>query len=313
MNPLQEDSAAPGANLATKKARILLVDDQAVNIHMVHQMFVDEYQVFMATSGQQALAFCASTPPDLILLDVAMPGMNGLEVCCALKQQASTASIPIIFLTSLDTSEAENACWDSGADDFVSKPVNPRTLQKRVRAHLTLKNQTDLLRQQAFIDGLTGVANRRQFDEQLAREWSSCGRSNSPLSLAMLDIDYFKRYNDSYGHQQGDLCLHTIATAIGKNIQREGDLFARYGGEEFCIVLPRTELKDSIHIIQSVEKLVRALKIPHQSAIDSEIVTVSIGLASLIPQKNQSATDLVALADKQLYHAKDKGRGRVMY
>jgi diguanylate cyclase (GGDEF)-like protein len=301
------------SNLAIKKARILVVDDQAANIHLIHQMFSDQHQVFMATGGQQALAFCALTPPDLILLDVAMPGMNGIEVCGILKQQASTANIPIIFLTGLDTSDAENACWDCGADDFVSKPVNPRTLQKRVRAHLTLKFQTDLLRQQAFVDGLTGIANRRQFNDYLAREWSSCGRSNSPLSLAIIDIDHFKLYNDCYGHQQGDLCLQTIAKAIDDNIYRADDLFARYGGEEFCIVLPRTPLKDAIKVIQSIEQVVREQKIPHQSAIDSEFVTVSIGLACLTPQIKQAAEDLITLADQRLYSAKDQGRGRVVY
>jgi diguanylate cyclase (GGDEF)-like protein len=313
MSLLQGKTADPGANLAAKKARILVVDDQASNIHLIHQMFAKEHQVFMATNGQQALEFCALTPPDLILLDVAMPGMSGLEVCRFLKQQTSTATIPIIFLTGLDTSDAENACWDCGADDFVSKPVNPRTLQRRVRAHLTLKYQTDLLRQQASIDGLTGIANRRQFDEHLAREWNSCGRSISPLSLAMIDIDYFKLYNDSYGHLQGDRCLQKIAKAIAAKIHRESDLFARYGGEEFCIVLPRTALKDAIQVLQSIERVVRQLKIPHQSAIGSDFVTVSIGLACLVPKVKQPAEDLLILADKQLYCAKDQGRGQVVY
>ena len=313
MRLLKGETADPVSNLSPQKGRVLVVDDQASNIHLIHQLFSAEYQVFMATSGQQALAFCAKTPPDLILLDVAMPGMNGMEVCRILKQDHSTATIPIIFLTGLDTTDAENACWDCGADDFVSKPVNPRTLQNRVKAHLTLKYQTDLLRQQAFIDGLTGVANRRHFDAYLEKEWRSCGRSNSPLSLAILDIDHFKLYNEKYGHQQGDLCLQAIATAIAINIQREGDLFARYGGEEFCIVLPRTRLKDSIKLIQSIEGIVRELKIPHLSAIGSNIVTVSIGLASLVPQIMQSAKELIKLADQQLYCAKDQGRGRVVY
>ncbi len=294
-----------------RRGRILIVDDQPLMIRVIHQIFADEHELFMATSGQQALEFCQNNPPDLVLLDVVMPGMDGLETCRRLKQDERTASIPVIFVTGQTTEDEENECWDAGCVDFVNKPVNARTLVKRVRSHLTLKFQSDLLRRMAMLDGLTKLANRRYFDQHLSQEWRRCKRAGKPLSLIMLDIDHFKKYNDSLGHQQGDDSLRMVASAIGKTAHRPADLVARYGGEEFVVILPETDLAGAANIGELIEESVRDLQIQHPTSPVSSVLTVSIGVASVIPGESNSPELLIQAADQHLYLAKKRGRGQV--
>lgn len=292
------------------RARLLVVDDQPINIRALHEVFAADHDVFMATDGEQALAFCRETPPDLVLLDVVMPQVDGLEVCRALKLDPETASIPVIFVTSLDDPQEEAACWDAGGVDFITKPINAQTVRNRVRAHLTLKQQSDLLRRMAWIDGLTGVANRRQFDERLAREWQRCRRGGRPLSVAIIDIDFFKPYNDTYGHLAGDDCLRRVAATIAQALTRPGDLVARTGGEEFTCLLPEVDLAGARVVAERIERAVRAMEIPH-SASESGGVTISVGIASAAPDSDEAAEGLLACADRGLYRAKSAGRGRV--
>ena len=227
------------------RPRLLVVDDQPINIQVMHQIFASKYQVFMATSGQQALDFCHKTPPDLVLLDVVMPGMDGFEVCQALKGEPSTRDIPVIFVTAHTDAAQETRGLDVGAVDFISKPVNPAVVRARVKTQLTLKFQSDLMRKLVFLDGLTGVFNRRYFDQQLAVEVARSSRAKSPLALIMLDVDFFKRFNDHYGHQAGDDCLREIAATLKESLRRPADLVARYGGEEFVCILPDTVFADA--------------------------------------------------------------------
>lgn len=296
--------------MTNRRGRILVVDDQPVNIRVMHLALASEHDVFMATCGEQALSFCAKTPPDIVLLDVEMPGMNGLEVCRRLKQDKDTRSIPIIFVTSHQGQEEETACWEAGGVDFVSKPVNPMTLRKRVQAHLTLKFQADLLRELAFIDGLTGVANRRFFDERLEHEWRRAKRSGTPLALIMSDVDHFKKYNDRYGHQAGDDCLRLVAAALKHTLKRPADLVARYGGEEFVCLLPDTPLEGAIAIAADMEAAICALGIDHADSKTAPVVTVSLGVAAIQPDAGASSEILIQQADTQLYRAKQLGRGR---
>jgi diguanylate cyclase (GGDEF)-like protein len=305
------ESSSPFELSRQRRPRLLVVDDQPVNIQVIHQIFVDTYEVFMATSGEQALAFCQSTPPDLVLLDVVMQGMDGLEVCRRLKQQPDTQDIPVIFVTGHEQLDDETACWEAGGVDFVNKPVNPTTLRNRVRAHLTLKLQADLLREMAFVDGLTGVANRRFFDERLEAEWRRCSRSQLPLALIMVDVDFFKHYNDRYGHQVGDDCLRRVATALKLGLKRPYDLVARYGGEEFVCIVPDTDLAGASAIAHSLEREVRALQIEHADSTADKVVTISLGIGFAQPGAVESAEVLVGLADAQLYRAKQEGRSRV--
>lgn len=293
------------------KPRLLVVDDQPINIQVLYQVFGAAYQVFMATSGAQALEMCKQNQPDLILLDVVMPDMDGFEVCAKIKENPETRAIPVIFLTALNDAAEETRGLELGAVDFIAKPVNPAVVQARVRTHLTVKRQSDILRELAFLDGLTGVYNRRFFDQQLQVELARSIRTDNPLALIMLDIDYFKRYNDHYGHQAGDECLRQIALALKGCLRRPADLLARYGGEEFVCILPETDFDAALDLAASMEQTVRRLQIPHAGSEMAAILTISLGVAGRGNDRLDSVEALMALADKQLYKAKEAGRGRV--
>ena len=290
---------------------LLLVDDQPINIQALYRIFSPDYRVLMATSGAKALELCRADPPDLVLLDVVMPDMDGHEVCRRLKSEAVTCNIPVIFVTAHNDAAEETHGFDVGAVDFIAKPVNPATVRARVKTHLTLKHQSDLLRQMVFIDGLTGVFNRRCFDEQLATEWRRASRTASSLGLLMLDIDHFKRYNDLYGHQQGDDALRQVAGAIKDCLMRPGDLVARYGGEEFACIVPTTNFEGALRVAERIEQAVRKLQLVHADSDTAPVVTLSIGLALGQPGRDANPSALLALADVQLYRAKHSGRGRV--
>lgn len=294
------------------RGRVLIVDDDPLNLNILHHILRDDYDVFMANNGKQALSFCKKEEkPDLILLDVVMPGVNGLDVCKYLKSNETTADIPVIFITSQNTVEQENLCWIVGCTDFIPKPVNHLTLKHRVRTHLMMKRQAELLKKYAWVDGLTGVCNRRYFDEHFKKEWRRCMRSVAPLSLIMFDIDYFKSYNDTYGHLKGDTCLCRVAETIARRPQRAGDLTARYGGEEFAVILPETSLQGAVFLAQAIGEEVQALNISHSSSAVSKKVTLSAGVATVIPDKSAQPAHLIQDADAQLYRAKRNGRAQV--
>lgn len=294
----------PGINPPGRRPRLLIVDDQPVNIQALHRVFADDCQVLMATEGARALQICRDRHPDLVLLDVQMPGMDGHELCAELKADPLLRAIPIIFVTAQNRPEDETRALDAGAADFITKPFNPTVVRARVRTQLTLKAQADLLRELAFIDGLTGVHNRRHFDERFIAEARRAQRSRSPLAIVLADVDHFKRYNDALGHLAGDDCLRRVAGALRTCLRRPTDLLARYGGEEFVSLLPDTDLAGAIGVAQLMEDTVRALALPHPGVQGS--VTISLGVsAGLQP------TGLVAAADRALYLAKAAGRGRV--
>ena len=289
---------------------LLVVDDQPINIQALYRIFAPDHRVLMATSGAKALTLCKEDPPDLVLLDVVMPDMDGHEVCARLKADEATRNIPVIFVTSHTDAEEETKGLELGAIDFIAKPVNPAVVRARVKTQLTLKMQSDLLRQMVFIDGLTGVANRRCFDERLDTEWRRAARSASPLALLMVDVDHFKRFNDRYGHQVGDECLRRVACALRGGLLRPGDMAARYGGEEFACILPGTDFEGALAVGAGIEQAVRGLRIEHADSDVSSAVTVSIGVSMGLPDRDGDPTRLLALADAQLYRAKHSGRGR---
>jgi len=294
------------------RAKLLVVDDQPINIQVMYQAFAGDYQVFMATSGEQALAICKSNPPDLILLDVVMPGMDGFEVCTRLQADAATRQIPVIFVTAHTDPAQETHGLRLGAVDFISKPINPAVVRARVKTQLTLRFQSDLLRRLVLLDGLSGVFNRRYFDQQFATEWARSARSGAPLSLILLDLDYFRSFNERYGHQAGDEGLRAIATALKSCLRRPADLVARYGGEEFACMLPDTAFEDALAIAQELEARVRGEKIPHDSSSVDKVVTISAGLATRDSQSSGDGPALLHLAEALLQRAKQGGRGRVV-
>jgi diguanylate cyclase (GGDEF)-like protein len=293
------------------KPKLLVVDDQPINIQVMYQAFAGEYQVFMATSGEQALTVCKNNPPDLILLDIVMPGLDGFEVCTRLKADEATRHIPVIFVTAHTDPAQETHGLSIGAVDFIAKPVNPDVVRARVKTHITLKFQSDLLRKLVFLDGLSGVFNRRYFDQQIATEWARSIRSNSPLSLILLDVDFFKLYNDRYGHQAGDDALRMIAVTLKSCLRRPADLVARYGGEEFACVLPDTSFEDAMALALELERKIREKQIPHESSTIDKVITISVGLATREGHADGDAPALLGLADSMLYKAKHSGRGRV--
>ena len=295
---------------ASSKPKLLVVDDQPINIQVMHQIFSADFQVFMATSGAQALALCKDNPPDLVLLDIVMPGMDGFEVCAILRADAATRNIPVIFVTAHTDAAQETRGLEVGAVDFISKPVNPAVVRARVKTHLTLKLQSDVMRKLVFLDGLTGVYNRRYFDQQLVMEMARAVRSQSALSLIMLDVDFFKRFNDYYGHQAGDDCLRQIASTLKSGLRRPADLVARYGGEEFACILPETEFSDAMAIAHDLEHQIRRQAIPHVDSETASVVTISLGVAGRNAGTPGDADALLAAADAQLYKAKNAGRGR---
>ena len=291
--------------------RILVVDDQPINIRVLYEVFRGQFEILMATDGEQAINICQDQQPDIVLLDVVMPGTSGHEVCRRLKADPDTRDIPVIFVTS-QIEEAEEALgFEIGAVDFITKPVNPVIVSARVRTHLALKLQSDLLRSFAMIDGLTKVANRRKFDEELAISWRACQREGHPLSLVLLDLDSFKQYNDTYGHQQGDACLVAVAGVLSQRVRRPYDLVARYGGEEFVCILPETDSLGATQRAEAMRAAVKALEIEHQDSAAGPLVSISLGVATQIPGADSSAEALLAAADAQLYQAKAAGRDRV--
>lgn len=295
------------------RPRLLLVDDQHINIRELYEIFKHDHEVYIATSGIQALELCLTNPPDLILLDIVMPGMDGLKVCRRLKLELRTKDIPIIFVTAQDNPDDETRGLDAGAVDFISKPFNHAVVRARVNTHLMLKAQSDLLRSMAFIDGLTGIANRRRFDKCLETEWRHCKRHGIPLALFLMDIDHFKKFNDTYGHLEGDECLREVASILKQQIGRPHDLAARFGGEEFACLLPGVDMDGALHKANAMLQAISQRNIPHASSETAPFVTISLGVAVMTPEPDQEPDSLVALADSRLYRAKQQGRNRICW
>ncbi|MBG6223109.1 MULTISPECIES: diguanylate cyclase [unclassified Janthinobacterium] len=307
------DSEPEGSGNAREGSRplLLIVDDQPSNIQVLFDIFKDDCEVCMALSGEAAFAFIEQRQPDLILLDIVMPDIGGFAVCKRIKESARTADIPVIFVTANNDPEEEARGLVAGAVDFIIKPFHATVVKARVKTQLTVKRQADQLRSMAMVDGLTGVANRRRYDAVLEIEWRRAARERKELAVIMIDVDFFKRYNDRFGHLAGDNCLQQVAKALQQRIIRSSDLLARYGGEEFACVLPATGLDGALIFSKMLEQWVRALALPHPDSEAAPVVTVSIGVAVGRPSEGGSAAALLAAADAQLYCAKQSGRARV--
>jgi diguanylate cyclase (GGDEF)-like protein len=290
---------------------VLIVDDTPANIEMLSEALSDEYEVLFATSGQDALDIASTQHPDLILLDVIMPDMDGYQVCTRLKEGSRTRTIPVIFVTAMDHEEDETKGLNVGAIDYLTKPIRPPIVRARVRNHLELKRYRDSLESLSSTDGLTGIPNRRQFDQAFDREWRRARRKQTPLSLVLMDIDLFKDYNDYYGHLAGDDCLRTLARVLAECIRRPTDLIARYGGEEFACVLPDTDMKGALWFGNQLLEKVNALHTPHAHSAVADHVTLSLGVATLVPIVGQPAFELIRRADECLYAAKRNGRNQI--
>jgi diguanylate cyclase (GGDEF)-like protein len=310
---MQQFETETGGSMETRKPTILIVDDSRTNIMALSDVLGNEYNLVVASSGLEGLKMAASHSPDLILLDIVMADMDGYEVCRKLKTNAGTKNIPIIFVTAMDREEDETRGLEIGGLDYITKPFSPPIVRARVRIHLELKRHRDFLENLVATDGLTGIPNRRQFDEFLIREWRRAMRSQMPLSLVFMDIDYFKLFNDHYGHLAGDDCLRRLGRAIAECARRPGDLVARYGGEEFACILSETDLEGALTVAGSMRRKVKDLKIAHGYSAAADHITLSLGVAAIIPSKGRSWADLISAAAALLYEAKHSGRDRVMH
>lgn len=295
-----------------KDSTILIVDDEPTNVQALAKLLKNDYRIQVANNGEKALAIArGSEQPDLILLDIQMDGIDGYEVCRQLKEAPLTNTIPVIFVTGQDAVSDEEKGFKLGAVDFISKPFHPAIVRARVRTHMNLKIKTDLLEQISMLDGLTGIPNRRFFDEQFQKEGSRALRESLPFSVIMMDIDHFKGYNDNYGHGAGDDCLQKVARALASALSRPADMVARYGGEEFVALLPNTNLEGASKVAEDLRSAVESLAILHEYSSTAKVVTLSLGVATLEANGDEKMlSELLKQADNVLYKAKEGGRNR---
>jgi diguanylate cyclase (GGDEF)-like protein len=292
------------------------------------------YQVVEAANGEQGIEVYQRLKPHLVLLDALMPVMDGFTCCTKLQTLSSGSSqegealadltsaqgaspTPVLMITNLNDQESVDRAFEVGATDYVMKPIHLPVLRQKVRRiieqtqlyqELRVANQE--LQRLAALDGLTGVANRRRFDEYLNDEWQSMAREKLPLSLILADIDFFKKYNDTYGHQAGDACLRRVADALRFCAKRSIDLVARYGGEEFAVILPNTTNEGAFQVAEDIRAAVNTLNIVHAQSTVSEYVTLSLGISCMYPLPNTPPAMLIAAADRALYQAKAAGRNQ---
>ncbi len=295
----------------TSRATVLIVEDDPAVRALLIKFLDKDWNVLSVSNGQSALDVAAKNMPDLILLDIGLPDIEGFDVCLQFKDDPQLKSIPIIFLTSHASPEFEIKGFDVGGVDYVPKPINPRILRVRVRNHIELKQNRDALERLARLDGLTGLINRRSFDTAIDREWRRSLRTQQSISVIMMDVDFFKQFNDTYGHAHGDDCLKKVAAAAEGSLQRPADLVARYGGEEFVALLPDTTPDGAKAVADGIRTSVIALQIPHSESKASAYVTISAGFATTVATNSISPADLVEVADSCLYAAKKNGRNRV--
>lgn len=288
--------------------KVLIVDDSVATLALAEARLRDEsLDVTCANSGEDGLRKAKADPPDLILLDLKMPDLSGFEVCEQLQGDPELQSIPIIFLTAANSVEDKVKGLDMGAVDYVSKPFDPVELSARVRAALRVKRLQDLLNLRAQLDPLTELWNRSAMDQRLSQEWARVNRHEGILSFFMMDIDHFKKVNDTYGHPAGDRVLCTLTKVLTAQC-RETDIPCRYGGEEFAVILPQTHQDEAAHLAERCRREIEQLEIPTQEKIIR--ITASFGVAD--SKTVHSRKELLDRADKALYCAKHLGRNRVI-
>lgn len=297
--------------LEVPRSIVLIVDDVPANIKLLGRALRPHHQARVATGGRDALRLAAATPqPDLILLDISMPDLDGYEVCARLKADPHTADIPIIFITARDEEADEMKGLELGAVDYITKPFSLPIVLARARTHLQLKHYRDQLRRMSDLDGLTGVPNRRRLDSAFEASYRRALKVSCALAVIMIDIDHFKSFNDTYGHLAGDDCICAVATCLEAQITGPGQLFGRYGGEEFAAVLPSVTLPEAAALAERLCAAIRALQIPHAQS-DAGSLTISLGVAAMDAGESVAPQALWSIADACLYRAKEAGRDQV--
>jgi len=292
------------------KNSILIIDDEKSNLLFLNHLLSGDYSVYVARDGKDAIKKANELLPDLILLDILMPGMDGYEVLTELKSSETTHEIPVIFITGLSSAEDEEKGLALGTADYITKPFSAAIVKLRVSNQIRMINQMRDIERLSMTDQLTGIANRRNFDQRLNIEWKRTLRAKAPISILMIDVDRFKKYNDSYGHPQGDAALRIVAGTLSQALKRPADLAARWGGEEFVALLPTTNAEGALNIAEKIRERIANTDIPLSDGTATR-VTVSIGFCSRIPAQSDSLNDFILQADDALYTAKQTGRNRV--
>jgi two-component system chemotaxis family response regulator WspR len=329
-------AANPDQSPTIFKVRVLLVDDQLIIVEAVRRMLSDQPDIefHYVTDAAQALQTALQLQPTVILQDLVMPGIDGFGVIKLYRDEEALRHVPVIVLSAKEDPKLKAHSFVTGANDYMVKLPDKLELLARIRYH-SGAHISRLQRDQAFrflresqkqladanielqklaaLDGLTGIANRRRFDDAMRIEWQRGQRDKKPLTLLMCDVDFFKRYNDSFGHLAGDLCLKKVAAVLTEHLKRPADLAARYGGEEFAIILPETPLTGALIVAESCRRHLEQLAIENPQA-DTEFstVTMSIGVASVVPSASSGVEELIQQADQALYAAKRGGRNRVV-
>lgn len=297
-----------------ERSRILVVDDERLNLNVLSDLLRQDYKVILAKNGNQALdRINSDNPPDLVLLDVIMPEVDGYEVLRKIKANDHSKDIPVIFITALDSKQDEARGLEMGAVDYIRKPFHPPIVKARVKNHLTIARQRKLLEALANLDGLTEMPNRRSFEMALENEWRRCQRSGEVISLAMMDVDCFKQYNDNYGHTAGDDVLKKVADVLMDEARRPGDMAARFGGEEFVILLPQTDASGGHFLAEKIRVVISELGIPHEYSSAGNVITASLGGVTVFPSTGSVPQDMTVAADSMLYEAKRRGRNQVLW
>ena len=303
--------------------RILIIEDDAgLRDFLEHYLGERGHEVFAAENGGVGVRMYRQCSPDLVLLDMLMPDMDGREAVRRMRD-SNDEWVPVIFISGCNVTEDIESAFDAGGDDYLLKPFNPKILDAKIRSMQRIAQMRQRLVEQAGqlraanaelerlaeLDGLTGIPNRRRLDRKLEDEISRCARSGAPLSVIMLDIDHFKRFNDTYGHQLGDECLRLVGRTLADQLRRPADLVARYGGEEFCVVLPETPLNGAVAIAELLRRKIARLQL--QTPQGPTQLTVSLGVAGVKPQADAPLKALLDEADAALYQAKEEGRNTV--
>lgn len=306
---------------SSPKPVILIIDDDNF-VQMQLRLYLERegYDIITAKNAEEGLISFNKNQPDLILLDAIMPGMNGFDCCAKITAMPEAIYTPVLMITGLDDQHSVDQAFEAGAVDYVTKPIHWAVLRQRVKrllqqARLQKQFETTnrILQEMVAIDGLTKVANRRRFDEYLQQEWLRLAREFQPLSLILVDVDYFKAYNDHYGHLAGDTCLQQVAASINCSAKRPADLVARYGGEEFAVILPNTPADGAIAVAEELHANIKSLGILHEFSSVSDYITISSGVATVIPNHEIDMQLLMGTADNALYQSKREGRNRISY
>lgn len=299
-------------DMSSTMPRILVVDSADADIANLAERLSEEYQVEFAEGGQNGLEKAGTNPPDLILLETRLQDMDSHEFCRLLNEDERTQRVPVILMTSLSEDLNEAKGLEVGAADYITKPFRFPLVLTRIKNNIELKRRGDLLEKLALLDGTTKLPNRQSFENTITAEWFRGQRSNEPLSLVICNLDEFRNYNDHFGHTMGNDCLYTVGKILQETASRASDLTARIGWEGFAIVLPCTDRNGAMKLAETIRSNVEAHAIPQAPTCQRPHITISLGVATMIPSRDSSPEVLFEEAAKALQEAKDTGRNRVV-